>query len=104
MTTTNRPARLGSAAAADVSLAEIRGRRQRLAAAVASALRDLERHPPAAFPNGRQAQRAHEQQVLEQALAALLTPAPEPELPKNSAERELAATLRCLDAELELHR
>jgi hypothetical protein len=100
----NQSPRLGSTEAADRSLAEIRGRRQRLAAAVKSALNDLQRHPAMAFPNGRQAQRAHEQLVLEQALAALLAPAPEPEPAKNSPEQELAATLRCLDQELGLAR
>lgn len=99
-----QPPRLGSAAAADVSLAEIRGRRQRLAAAVKSALLALDRYPLGSFPSARQPQRDHERQMLELALAPLLAPAPEVEPPKNSPEADLQRVLKTLDEELELAR
>ena len=90
--------RIGSAHTADALLGEVRGRRQRLAAAVRSALLDLERYPSAAFPSTRQEQRTHEQQVLEQALAALLAAAPEVEPPRGTGDRELQRVLQELAA------
>jgi len=86
--------KIGSAGAADSLLAEVRGRRQRLAGAVKAALLDLQRHPSTVFPSTRQQQVAHEQQVLEQALAALLAVAPEVEAPRGTVDRELQRVLR----------
>jgi hypothetical protein len=87
-----------STAAADASLADVRGRRNRLAVAIRGALMELERHPAAAFPLARQEQRAHEENVLGLALAALLAPPPEVEHPTGSIEHSLQEALQELAA------
>jgi hypothetical protein len=88
---------MGSANAADGVLAELRGRRHRLAATVKSALLDLERQPVTTFPAARQAQAEHERLMLQAALEALLTAAPEVQS-TDRAERELVAQLQELAA------
>ena len=93
--------RIGTTAGADVLLADIRGKRNRLALSIKAALLELERHPATSYPLARREHRAHEVTALEQALAALLEPAPASE-PAQVADREIARSLRRLDAELEL--
>ena len=85
----------------DSLLADFRGRRQRLAASVRAAMLTLDRYPAGTFPAASQKQRAHEQQALEAALAALLASVPATE-PTQVVDREIARSLRCLEAELEL--
>ncbi len=76
---------------ADVSLRHARATRQRLAGSCRQALLEMERHP--APPASRLPQWEHEQQQLQQALTALLAPAPPVPQRLSQVERELAQSL-----------
>jgi hypothetical protein len=80
--------RNGSTYAADVSLGDLRGRRQRLAASVRALLLDIDRYNSSSFPNARKEHLKHEKQCLEDALSSLLKPAPEIPLDKNDPARD----------------
>jgi hypothetical protein len=79
----------GSTYAADVSLGDLRGRRQRLAASVRSLLLDIDRYHSSSFPNARKEHLKHEKQCLEEALSSLLRLAPEIPLDKNDPLRDV---------------
>ena len=76
---------------ADGALRHAKATRQRLAGACRQALLELDRHPQP--PVARRQQWDHEQQQLQQALAALLAPAPAAAQRLSQAERELAQSL-----------
>jgi hypothetical protein len=76
---------------ADAALRSSRATRQRLAGACRQLLLELERHPQP--PSGRRPQWEHEQQHLQQALTALLAPAPAVTPRLSQAEREMAKSL-----------